>query len=168
MDRPYWRSASAADLDDINRIADEIHISLPERAEVFAEKFAVFPDGCFVLVRRGTVLGYGLSHPWKLYEIPKLDTFLGVLPSRPECLFIHDVAILREGRGFGGAEQYVKLIVPVAQRRQIPFLALVSVYNTTALWSRLGFDIAIAHRLDLDEKLECYGGGAKYMIRKLG
>jgi hypothetical protein len=166
MGRPFWRLANSTDLDEINRIADQIHVSLPERAEVFAEKFALFPEGCFVFVLEGALLGYGLSHPWNLYDIPALDTFLEVLPERPGCLFIHDVAILPEGRGSGGAEQYVELAVSIARRLHMPFLALVSVYNTSELWSRAGFNAV--HRAELSRKLECYGDGARYMIRKLG
>jgi hypothetical protein len=37
-ERPSWRHATGADLDVINRIADAIHVDLPERPEVFAEK----------------------------------------------------------------------------------------------------------------------------------
>jgi hypothetical protein len=44
-----WRLATAADLVDIQRLGDEIHVDLPERPEAFAEKFHLFPEGCFVL-----------------------------------------------------------------------------------------------------------------------
>jgi hypothetical protein len=76
---PKWRGATMADLEVIQKIGDEIHINLPERPEVFAEKFNLFPEGCFVLTQNDTVVGYGFSHPWLLRSIPPLDTFLGVL-----------------------------------------------------------------------------------------
>jgi hypothetical protein len=161
--KPYWRSATIADLDAINDIGDEIHLTLPERAEVFAEKFYLFPQGCFIFTQSGRVLGYGLSHPWILYEIPKLDTLLGRLPPRPDCLFIHDVAIRSEGRGYGGAGDYVQLAVSIARLRKLPSLALVSVYDTNSLWSRFGFNIV--PRPELDDKLKVYGESARYMAR---
>lgn len=90
-----WRPAAATDLDEIQTIGDEIHVDLPERPEVFTEKFNLFPEGCFVLAREELVVGYGFSHPWLLKNIPPLDTFLGSLPQSTECLFIHDVVVQR-------------------------------------------------------------------------
>lgn len=92
---PLWRQATKVDLETINEIADEIHVDLPERPEVFEEKFKLFPQGCLVLVQTANVVGYGFAHPWLLRNIPPLDEFLGSLPSSPECLFIHDVAIIQ-------------------------------------------------------------------------
>ena len=89
-----WRRAAAVDLTAIVGIAKEIHAGLPESAEVFAEKLALFADGCFVLARSSEVLGYCLSHPWRLHDAPVLDKLLGGLPDRADCLLVHDVAIL--------------------------------------------------------------------------
>ena len=55
---PKWRAASIADLEIIDRIGNEIHVDLPERPEVFADKFSLFPEGCFVLVQNQEVVGY--------------------------------------------------------------------------------------------------------------
>jgi len=38
----HWRPATAADLPGIQKLSDEMHSSLPERSEVFAEKLALF------------------------------------------------------------------------------------------------------------------------------
>jgi hypothetical protein len=156
-----WRSATVADLAFINEIANQIHLTLPERDEVFTEKFNLFPEGCFVYVHNKIVVGYGLAHPWMLRGIPKLDTFLGVLPSRPNCLFIHDVVILPNSRGHGGAEDFVKLAAFLARSQKLDWLALVSVYGTDTLWSRFGFKI-LSHP-QLSEKLKLYGENARYM-----
>src|ERR1039458_640754 len=94
-----WRPAVAADLETIDRIANIVHPGLPERPEVFAEKLSLFPEGCFVLVQNSEIVGYGFSHPWLLYRIPLLDSFLGTLPLSPECLFIHDVVVIEQARG---------------------------------------------------------------------
>jgi GNAT superfamily N-acetyltransferase len=159
-----WRAASADDLETVHRIGNEIHVHLQERAEVFAEKFNLFGEGCFVLVQKEHVVGYGLSHPWDLNSIPPLDTFLHALPSTPECLFIHDVVVLPEASHHGAAGALVELVVGVARRRGIAFLALVSVYDTHPLWARHGFEI-VSNR-SLDEKLKSYGDTAKYMVRR--
>lgn len=162
---PRWRAATTSDLDLIQRIGDEIHITLPERAEVFAEKFQLFPEGCLVLVLHDEVVGYGLSHPWLLRSIPPLDTFLGMLPQAPECVFIHDVVVLHRARGRGAAGAFIDIIKAIARKANIPYLALVSVYNTHPLWERLGFQIILDPRLS--DKLTSYGATARYMTCRL-
>jgi GNAT superfamily N-acetyltransferase len=159
-----WRAASADYLETVDRIGNEIHVHLQERAEVFAEKFNLFGEGCFVLVQKERVVGYGLSHPWDLNSIPPLDTFLHALPSTPECLFIHDIVVLPEARHHAAAGALVELVAAVARQRGIAFLALVSVYDTHPLWARHGFEI-VSNR-SLDEKLKSYGDPAKYMVRR--
>jgi GNAT superfamily N-acetyltransferase len=162
---PHWRRATDADLDIVNRIADAIHVDLPERPEVFADKLNLFPPGCYVLVQSGEVVGYGISHPWRLNDIPPLDAFLGTLPLHSECLFVHDVVVLPQARKHGAAGDLVQLLAGIALQRNISYLALVSVYDTDPLWKRHGFEITSGS--GLAEKLESYGATAKYMTRKL-
>jgi ribosomal protein S18 acetylase RimI-like enzyme len=163
---PQWRPVRPTDLDAINLIADEIHTSLPERSEVFEEKCRLFPEGCFALVREEEVLGYGISHLWQIGDIPHLDTFLRKLPDSPNCIFIHDVAVLPQARGKNAAGEYIELIAAVARKYEITRLTLVSVYNTDVLWSRYGFKVV--DNLSLVEKLDDYGQSAKYMTLELG
>lgn len=160
-----WRAARPEDLAVINQIADEVHVDLPERPEVFAEKLNLFRDGCFVLMQNDAVVGYGFSHPWLLYTIPPLDTFLAELSPSPECVFIHDVVVLPRARGQGAAEKLVEMIANVARRHHIPNLALVSVYDTHPLWKRCGFEVVADPALR--QKLRSYGETARYMMRKL-
>lgn len=152
-----------SDLQVVNAIGDAIHIELPERPEVFEEKFRLFPAGCRKLVSHNQIVGYGISHPWLLNSIPPLDAFLERLPEKPECLFIHDVAILPTARGHNAAALYVAEMCTVAKATNLQSLALVSVYGTTPLWARFGF-----HVVDdpaLTSKLMSYGKTAKYMVR---
>jgi GNAT superfamily N-acetyltransferase len=160
-----WRPATAADLEIIRSIGNAI-FALPERPEVYAEKFNLFSEGCFVLVQNERVVGYGFSHPWLLQNIPPLDTFLGELPRSPECLFIHAVAVLPEARGYGAAGVLVESIAKLARERGIVCLGLVSVCNTHLLWARFGFEVVTNAKLS--DTLKTYGETARYMIRKLG
>jgi GNAT superfamily N-acetyltransferase len=162
---PKWRAATASDLEVIQRIGDEIHVDLPERPEVFTEKFNLFPEGCFALVQDAKVVGYGFSHPWLLKSIPPLDRFLGSLPQSPECLFIHDVVVLQQARGHDAAGDLIEIIARLARQRGIAYLALVSVYNTHPLWARFGFETMTDAALN--NKLKSYGNTARYMVRKL-
>lgn len=165
MSKPHWRPASASDLREIVAIATRIHPDLPERADVFAEKMRLCPDGCRVLVAGEDVAGYGLAHPWKLHHIPPLDTLLERFPENADCFYIHDVAVLPDCRG-GVGRAYVAEIEQLARASRIATLALVSVYTTRPLWERLGFHPVRADA-DLRAKLASYGDNATYMLRDL-
>jgi len=142
-------------------IAGRLHPGLPERAEVFAEKLRLFPDGCRKLVSDGKLTGYGLAHPWLLSSAPKLDAFLEALPASPDCLYLHDAAVLPEGRGRGAARAYVQYLEALARSLGLGRLALVSVYGTVPLWEKLGFTVVSAGA----PPTPSYGPSAAYMIK---
>ena len=153
---------SSADLAGVSEIADQIHKTLPERPEVVAEKIRLFPEGCLTLVADGRVVGYGIAHPWLLHSVPPLDEYLGALPAKPECLYIHDVAVLPLARGQGAMVEYVAAIKRLGRQLAINSLALVSVYGTNVLWRHFGFEIVDDPALA--PKLASYGASAKYMV----
>jgi len=161
-----WRLTTTIDLADIQKIANVIHPDLSETPEIFAEKLRLFPEGCFVLVENGAVLGYAFVHPWRLNDVPKLDASLLALPHNPECILIHDVAVLPEGRGKGASESLVHRTLRLAKKHNVRVLALVSVYGSHLHWLRLGFELAAVE--DLASKLASYGETARYMVRRLG
>jgi N-acetylglutamate synthase-like GNAT family acetyltransferase len=147
-----WRQATSRDLYLIDRIGNEAHGDLPERLEVFTEKFNLFPEGYRVLEHEGLIEGYGIAHPWSL-------------PENPRGLFIHDIVVLPQARGHRASEKFVELVATLARGRDIPFLALVSVYDTHSMWRDYGFDLV--DDLSLAEKLKSYGGTARYMTLRL-
>lgn len=160
-----WRAAKTADLDSILRIGAQIHLGLPETRDIIAEKLRLFPEGCFVLVQGETTVGYALSHPWLLNHVPKLNKPLLRLPRNADCLLIHDVAVLQEGRGRDAAKTLVRLVTTLARDLNVSNLALVSVYGSYHLWKRLGFEFVGDGALT--DELKTYGDSARYMISKL-
>jgi hypothetical protein len=165
MSRPYWRPARVSDFRAIVAIAARIHPDLPERPEVLMEKMQLYPPGCGVLVAENAIVGYGLAHPWTQHQIPPLDGFLERLPETADCLYVHDVAVLPDGRG-GAARGYIAGVAELARAAGIATLALVSVYATRPLWEHLGFRRVTADA-ELRAKLASYGRGATYMLRDL-
>jgi GNAT superfamily N-acetyltransferase len=161
-----WRLTTATDLEAIQNIANVVHPDLSERPEIFAEKLRLFPEGCFVLVEDRAVLGYAFVHPWRLNDIPKLDAFLLSLPSDPQCILIHDVAVLPQARGKRSSELLVERISRLAKKQNVRFLALVSVYGSHLHWARLGFKLT--SNKALARKLASYGETARYMVCRLG
>ena len=103
------------------------------------------------------------SHPWMLRSIPPLDTFLERIPAKPECLYVHDVAILSDARGHGCSQALCQVYADLAKRSGMTRMALVSVYGTAPLWTKSGF--AIVDDPSLDAKLASYGPTARYMIK---
>jgi ribosomal protein S18 acetylase RimI-like enzyme len=153
---------TAVDLAAVSEISGEVHAALPERPEVFAEKFRLFPKGCFVLDSGGEVVGYAFSYPWLLNSIPPLDAFLEALPPQPNCLYLHDAAVRPQGRGKSAAAHLVSRLRTLAAELGLSRLALVSVYGTHRLWTRFG--VSAVDDPALFSKLAAYGPGAKYMI----
>lgn len=137
-----WEPLDVADLEKVDAIQRVIHAELPERPEFLAEKLTLFPEGCRKLVRDGEMVGYALAHPWRLGAAPILNATLHPMPAEPDCLHMHDVAILPEGRGAGAAGRYVDHLRVLAERHGIDALACVSVYGTARLWGRHGFVVA--------------------------
>lgn len=157
-----WVPLSPDDLKQVNEIADIVHTDLPERNEVFAEKLTLYPSGCWKLISNERLMGYGIAHPWMLFDIPPLDAFLHQLPLNADCIYIHDVVVLPEARGQCAAKLYLDIIRKNASTSGIEKIACVSVYGTDALWARFGFQMYSS--LLLSSKLQTYGSTAKYMI----
>jgi hypothetical protein len=160
-----WRSMQVSDLAHVCGIAAAVHPNLPERPEVFAEKLRLNTPGCFVLEHAREIVGYAICHPWRLYEIPPLDAYLVSLPSRPDCLYVHDVAISREARGRRSLAALMKVMIGRCRADGLSALALVSVHGTADMWGKFGFREAPDARLGA--KLQSYGPDARYMIAAL-
>ena len=132
---------------------------------MLSEKRELFPDGCAKLMIEGAICGYGLAHPWIAFDAPRLDSLLGRLPDRPDCIHMHDVAILPEGRGQGAARLYVERLRAAASHLGLRRLACVAVYGADRLWAREGFRAQRAPALEA--RLRTYGEGAVYMIAEV-
>ncbi|MDH7795472.1 MULTISPECIES: GNAT family N-acetyltransferase [unclassified Beijerinckia] len=157
-----WAALTVADLDEVGRLAAALHPGLPERQSVFAEKIGLFPDGCRKLIKHDRLVGYGIAHPWRLDDIPALDTFLDALPQTADCLYVHDVAIDPAARGQGAAGLLIADLRALAAKRTLGKLACVSVYGTHVMWARYGFRTRKVEALA--GKLAGYGESAKYMV----
>lgn len=158
----YWRPTTPDDIAAIGDIENVVHLVFgPERPEVHRERMTLFPDGHRILVKDTRIVGYSVAYPWRLSDVPKLDTFLDRLPTPAECLFVHDVAMLPEAQGHGAAKAFITHVTEVAHQLGLNKLALVSVYGTTVVWSRLGFRITPPP--GGSHTLKIYGETAAYM-----
>ena len=131
------------------------------------EKFNLFPEGCLVMehMREGGGLLALASVAPQAHPGPQ-STPAPAFPPAPDCLFIHDLAVLPRARGYGATYGLIEIIEKLARKRAIPYLALVSVYGTYPLWGRFGFEVVTDDALA--EKLKTYGDQARYMVWRLG
>jgi GNAT superfamily N-acetyltransferase len=160
-----WRPMTKADLPAIEAIALQVHAAYPESDAVFLERLALYPQGCHVLVRGASIDGYVLSHPWHRDSPPGLDSLLEALPADPDCLYIHDIALLPGARGHGDAAIIVEQLAALSKRERLPALALIAVSGTSDFWSRQGF--VAQHAPKLATKLASYDADARLMLRRV-
>ena len=155
-----------ADLPAVMRIAAVVHPDYPEDEAVFVERLKLAPAGCHVLAGAdGVLLGYLVSHPWPDATLPALNSRLGAIPPGTRNWYIHDLALLPEGRGGGAAGRVVAQIAEHALRAGHASLALVAVNNSTGFWQRQGF--RVVDDPALARKLASYDDAARYMRRAL-
>ena len=152
----------AGDLRDVERISGIVHPLYPEREAVPVERLRLFPAGCLIAARDGVTIGYAIAHPGIVGRPPVLDTLLGALPDRPDCLYIHDVALLPEARGLRLGAAAVTILADVARDRDLRRLALTAVNNSANFWKGQGFSAA-----PTDGSLASYGEAASYMMREI-
>lgn len=155
-----------SDLADICRIAELCHPDFPEERDVLAEKQTVSPDTCFVWETEGRVGGYLLAHPFRLGEVPALDSMLGVLPDNSDTLYLHDIAIAPDARSGGAGGKAVALILQCALKMGLSTLSLVAVNGSPPFWEKHGFK---PWQVDakLKQKLLTYSEDACYMTRSV-
>jgi GNAT superfamily N-acetyltransferase len=155
---------TVADLDDVNRIAETIHVSYPEDASVLDERLALHPDGCHVLETSQGLAGYLISHPWRFKEPPALNTFLRRLPSEPTTYYIHDLALLAPAQNTGTARGIVQHVLDSARAAGFTNVSLIAVNRSTAFWQRMGF--VVEADPSLYAKLRTYDADAVFMVHR--
>jgi ribosomal protein S18 acetylase RimI-like enzyme len=158
-----WRAMTEADRLAVLAIADIVHPNYPEDPLIFTERLALYPQGCFALVRGDDMIGYIVSHPWTYGEPPALNSLLGALPAPPTTYYIHDIALLPEARGIGAARSIIAQLVDLAGKSGLPNLSLVAVNGSAGFWQRHGFAVTVDPALDA--KLRSYDDSARFMVR---
>jgi ribosomal protein S18 acetylase RimI-like enzyme len=164
--QPRWRSMTPDDLSAALAVADIVHPNYPEDPAVFAERLALYPPGCLILIDGEDRIGYIVSHPWTYGEPPALNSLLGALPLPPTTYYIHDIALLPQARGTGAAGQVIARLADQAQALALPNLSLIAVNDSVAFWQRHGF--AVNSNPALDKKLFSYDEAARFMVRQCG
>ncbi|WP_165323382.1 GNAT family N-acetyltransferase [Rhizorhabdus phycosphaerae] len=157
----HWRAMERQDIDAVVHIADHVHMAFPERPEVIAEKFALYPEGCLILDGSQHAIGYVLAHPWHRATPPKLDHLLGAIPEGADTYYLHDLALLPEARGSGAGAAAVDRVVAQARRGGFRDISLIAVGDSVPFWTSRGFAPAT------DGPDRPYGPASLFMRRRL-
>ena len=161
-----WRAMATADLPAVHALSMRVHPGYPERAEVLAEKFRLYPRGCFVLTPGQGICGYCFSHPWTRGTVPALDGFLEALPVAPTTYYVHDLTIDETVRGQGQGRAVVSLLLEVARSAGLNHLSLVAVNRRGPFWQAAGFARSADEALQVAARAK-YDAGAVHMERLL-
>lgn len=160
-----WRAMTGYDLEAVFDIANKVHPGFFESADVLAEKQMLYRNGCLLLEIAEQPRGYVLSHPWRLFDLPPLNTLLGSLPENADTYYIHDLALLPLARGIGASDRVISALTKHAGAMGFASMALVAVNGSAGFWARHGF--VVEDRPELAEKLRAYEADARYMTRRL-
>jgi GNAT superfamily N-acetyltransferase len=165
-EQPRWRVMDQRDLEAVHKISAHVHPAHPERVEVLAEKFRLFPKGCFVLEAGGRIAGYCFSHPWTDGPPPPLDTFMTALPSGLSAYFVHDLTVEKGVRGTGMGRALVPVLFETARAMGFDRLVLVAVNDRGPFWQAAGFSATPDETLQEAARAK-YGAGAIHMQMRL-
>ena len=156
---------TSSDLPRVSATGNGIHLNYFEDPKVFAERHALYPQGCHVLDDGNDIQGYIVSHPWHFGKPPALNTFLQSLPRPADTYYIHDITLIPAARGRGSASKIVEKLVEQARKEGFPNMSLITVNNTKEFWRRHGFDVF--EDPALTAKLQSYDNEARFMVRNL-
>lgn len=157
---------TTADLPTVSVIAAAVHEDYPEDDAVFAERLALFPAGCRIALRDGAAVGYAITHPGVVGAPPPLNRLLGGLPPRPDCYYIHDVALTKAARGLGLGRMLTDEAEALARELGLPLLALAATPLAADYWLKLGFAEGMGSERAA-AALAAYGGGMRYLVRSV-
>jgi GNAT superfamily N-acetyltransferase len=155
-----------SDLDAVMAVAAVVHAGFFERREVFAERLALYPQGCWMAQEEGgAVGGYAVMHPARLGLPPALDSLLLQIDPAADCLYLHDVALLPQARGAGLGRALMQLLSGLMRGERRAYAALVAVHGSAPYWRACGFDAFAGASAALREKLASYDAQAIYMVK---
>lgn len=155
--------------DDLDAVAAIAVIGFPDHFEgrdLFENRLALNPSGCFVLSNGGgEPKGYMVAYPWRADAAPALNTLVEAIPDEAAVMYLHDMALHPDARGGGYPGVAVEALAESARGAGWPAVALVAVNDAAPFWARHGF--VVRETPELAAKLASYGADARYMLRPL-
>lgn len=162
------REMHVEDLAAVARLQDRCYApELFESHEVLQQRLMLYPQSCWVACYQDKLWGYLFSYPSLRGKINPLGAEFAQLSSA-DCLYLHDLAVSRDARGYGVATALVEKAVAYAYELDLSQLALVAVQNSASFWQQQGFAIEPTLSSEAEQALGTYElQDACYMVRHL-
>jgi len=159
------RMMGAADLPAVLEIQAACYTEVtPESKESLHAKLSASQSTCLIASLGGDTVGYLISLPWEFSSPPVLNAETCRLPSSPNCLYLHDLAVTPSARKYGAGRALVEAFLTRLKGLDFARASLVAVQNSAPYWERYGFR-AVPLSEPLKAKLSTYGEGVAYMER---
>lgn len=111
-----------------------------ESKDVFLKIMQEFPEGAVGAFINGNLAGYIFFHPFSRDKIKPLS-FLLNLKGDEDCMYLHDIAILRDYRSLGISELLLARFNAESEKHKMVVQTLVGVQNSVNFWKKNGFSV---------------------------
>jgi len=162
------RAMGVEDLPAVLQIQSLCHEAANLEPEAsFLAKLTASPATCFMAMVGESPAGYLVAVPSRSEAPPPLHSPVYAVPSAPDSLYLHDLAVHPRARGSGVAGMLIGAYFDRLQRQGLAFACLTAVNGSSAYWARYGFRVVAPGSADA-ARLATYGEGARYMRRPAG
>ena len=159
------RMMAVADLTAVLEIQAACYAEVTrESKDSLHAKLSASQSTCLIASLEGDTVGYLISLPWEFSGPPMLNAETCRLPSSPDCLYLHDLAVAPSARKFGAGRALVGAFLTRLKELDLGRASLIAVQNAAPYWERYGFR-AVSLSEPLKAKLSTYGEGVVYMER---
>ncbi|MFC7518795.1 GNAT family N-acetyltransferase [Herbaspirillum sp. GCM10030257] len=163
----WYRSVQDDDLAAILHIqAENYPREMQESPDVIAKRITAARDTSLVTLNSHGVCAYLFAYHSLLGRVTPLDGKFSIA-SKPDSLYLHDLAVSRQSTGLGIGRTLVNVAFELAKMRGISHSALIAVQRSSSFWTHLGFRVYIGLDADSELMVRTYPGNPCYMVKAL-
>jgi GNAT superfamily N-acetyltransferase len=154
------RPMIASDLNAIEVIQGEAYAGyFLESTDIIAQRFSLSPSTAWVAEREGDVCAYLVGYWSNVGKINPLNAPFALVDNA-NCLYLHDLALLKVVQGFGVGRKLIQAATDYALQEAADAIALLSVQNSKAFWQGFGFSDFSDLDVQQQQNLETYLDGS--------
>lgn len=162
---PDIRLMSATDLPSVLAIQNACYMEqFRESRASLRAKLRASPSTCFIASLAGDSVGYLFAVPGESSNPPAWNAATCQLPASPDCLYLHDLAVLPGARRTGAGRALLGEFLTRLRASSTQRAYLIAVQNSMAYWARHGF-LPVPPSGALKARLSTYGDQVVYMAR---
>lgn len=172
FDRSKISDCSAVNIEstvsELLELQQEVYrAELREGATSFSAKLEAARRFSFLLREGSELKAYLITLPCSQGDLPSLDADTATIPSQPDTLYIHDLAVSKTVRGRGYGVKLVEHALCLGGDCNLKTACLVAVQQSEAFWAKFGFQVVNEPAPQIAQKLSSFGAGAAFMNKSL-